>query len=50
MDELMWRHMRTGGERVNVIVDLTAVRNGIGRARLLDMIPGKSKAVVCDQL
>ena len=30
---------------MTVIVDLTAVREGTGTARLLDMIPGRSKAV-----
>ncbi|MGP5525296.1 transposase, partial [Glutamicibacter arilaitensis] len=30
---------------VTVIVDLTAVRDGTGTARLLDMVPGRSKAV-----
>ena len=45
VDEHVWRHTRTGDKYVTVIVDLTAVRVGTGTARLLDMIPGRSKAV-----
>lgn len=45
VDEHVWRHTRTGDKYVTVIVDLTAVREGSGTARLLDMIPGRSKAV-----
>lgn len=45
VDEHVWRHTRTGDKYVTVIVDLTAVRNGTGTARLLDMVPGRSKAV-----
>ena len=45
VDEHVWRHTRTGDKYVTVIVDLTAVREGTGTARLLDMIPGRSKAV-----
>ncbi len=45
VDEHVWRHARTGDKYVTLIVDLTAVREGAGTARLLDMIPGRSKAV-----
>ena len=47
VDEHVWRHRR--GERcVTVIIDLTPVRDGAGPARLVDMIPGRSKkALAC---
>lgn len=47
IDEHVWRHRR--GERcVTVIIDLTPVRDGAGPARLVDMIPGRSKkALAC---
>lgn len=45
VDEHVWRHTKSGDKYVTVIVDLTAVRDGTGTARLLDMIPGRSKAV-----
>lgn len=45
VDEHVWRHTKTGDKYVTVIVDLTNVREGTGTARLLDMIPGRSKAV-----
>ena len=45
VDEHVWRHTRRGDKYVTVIIDLTAVRDGTGPARLLDMIPGRSKAV-----
>jgi len=45
VDEHVWRHTRTGDKYVTVIVDLTAVRDGTGTARLIDMVPGRSKAV-----
>lgn len=45
VDEHVWRHTRTGDKYVTVIVDLTSVREGTGTARLLDMVPGRSKAV-----
>jgi hypothetical protein len=44
VDERVWRHTRRGDKYVTVIVDLTPVRAGTGPARLLDMIPGRSKA------
>jgi transposase len=47
VDEHKWSH--TWGEQheqfVTVIIDLTAVRDGSGPSRLLDMVPGRSKAV-----
>lgn len=45
VDEHVWRHTRTGDKYVTVIVDLTSVRDGTGTARLIDMVPGRSKAV-----
>jgi transposase len=45
VDEHVWRHTRVGDKYVTVIIDLTPVRDGTGPARLLDMIPGRSKAV-----
>ena len=47
IDEHVWRHRR--GERcVTVIIDLTPARDGAGPARLVDMIPGRSKkALAC---
>ena len=44
VDEHVWRHIRRGDKYVTVIIDLTPVRAGTGPARLLDMIPGRSKA------
>ena len=45
VDEHVWRHTRRGGKYVTVIIDLTAVRDGTGAARLLDMVEGRSKQV-----
>lgn len=45
MDEHVWRHTQSGDKYVTVIVDLTPVKNGTGPSRLLDIIPGRSKAV-----
>ena len=42
--EHVWRHTRHGDRFVTVIIDLTAVRDGTGPARLLDMVEGRSKA------
>ncbi len=39
----MWRHTRRGDKYVTVIIDLTGIRDGIGPARLLDMVEGRSK-------
>ena len=44
VDEHVWRHTRRGDNYVTVIIDLTPVRDKTGPARLLDMIPGRSKA------
>jgi len=43
VDERVWRHTRRGDKYVSVIIDLTAVRDGTGPARLLDMVEGRSK-------
>jgi len=45
VDEHVWRHTRSGGKYVTVIIDLTPVREKTGPARLLDMVEGRSKAV-----
>ena len=45
VDEHAWRHTRRGDRFVTVIIDLTPVREGTGTARLLDMVPGRSKQV-----
>ncbi|MGP9710049.1 ISL3 family transposase, partial [Brachybacterium sp. AOP24-D1-21] len=44
VDEHVWRHTRRGDKYVTVIIDLTPARDKTGPARLLDMIPGRSKA------
>ncbi|MGV0835649.1 ISL3 family transposase [Mycolicibacterium thermoresistibile] len=46
VDEHRWSHTRRSGEDgyVTVIVDLTPVLDGTGRARLLDLVPGRSAA------
>jgi transposase len=43
VDEHKWRHTRGKQQFVTVIIDLTAVHAGTGRARLLDMVEGRSK-------
>lgn len=45
VDEHVWRHTRRGDKYVTVVIDLTAVREGTGPARLLDMVEGRSKQV-----
>jgi len=45
VDEHCWRHTRRGDKFVTVIIDLTPVRDGVGPARLLDMVEGRSKQV-----
>ena len=50
VDEHVWRHTCRGDKYVTVIIDLTPVRDGTGPARLLDMAPGRSKAVFKDWL
>jgi transposase len=44
VDEHVWRHTRRGDKYVTVVIDLTAVREGTGAARLLDMVEGRSKS------
>lgn len=46
VDEHVWRHTRRGDKYATVIIDLTGVRDGTGTARLLDMVQGRSKAVL----
>jgi transposase len=48
VDEHRWAHTRhaAGEGYVTVIVDLTAVVEGTGRARLLDLVPGRSAAAL----
>jgi len=43
VDEHVWRHTRRGDKHVTVINDLTGIRDGIGPARLLDVVEGRSK-------
>ena len=43
VDEHVGCNTRRGDKFVTVIVDLTAVRDGTGPARLLDMVEGRSK-------
>ncbi|WP_366180606.1 ISL3 family transposase [Actinomyces timonensis] len=43
VDEHVWRHTRKGDKYVTVVIDMTPVRAGSGPARLLDMVPGRSK-------
>ena len=45
VDEHVWRHTRRGDKYVTVIIDLTAIRDGTGPARLLDMLEGRTKYV-----
>src|SRR5258705_2019699 len=48
VDEHRWSHTRRPGEDgfVTVIIDLTPVLEGSGRARLLDLVPGRSAAAL----
>ena len=48
VDEHRWSHTRRPGDHgyVTVIVDLTPVLEGRGRARLLDLVPGRSAAAL----
>ena len=50
VDEHVWRHTRRGDRYVTVIIDLTPVCEKRGPARLLDMVPGRSKQVFSDWL
>jgi len=45
VDEHVWRHTHLGDKYVTVVIDLTPIRAGTGPSRLLDMAPGRSKAV-----
>jgi transposase len=45
VDEHGWSHVRWNSKFVTVIIDLTPVRDGTGPSRLLDLVPGRSKAV-----
>ena len=44
----MWRHTRRGDRYVTVMIDLTPVRDRSGPARLLDVVPGRSKKALQD--
>jgi transposase len=48
VDEHRWSHVRRPADDgyVTVIVDLTPVLEGTGRARLLDLVPGRSAAAL----
>ena len=48
VDEHRWSHTHRPGEDgfVTVIIDLTPVVEGSGRARLLDLVPGRSAAAL----
>jgi transposase len=48
VDEHRWSHTHRPGEDgfVTVIIDLTPVLEGSGRARLLDLVPGRSAAAL----
>lgn len=48
VDEHRWSHtrLRSGDGFVTVIIDLTPVLQGTGRARLLDMVAGRSAAAL----
>jgi len=52
VDEHRWSHTRRRGQDgyVTVIIDLTPVLEGTGRARLLDMVPGRSAAALTSWL
>ena len=54
VDEHCWRHPAAGADDaerfVTVIIDLTPVRDSTGPSRLLDLVPGRSKAVFTDWL
>lgn len=45
VDEHVWRHTRFGDKYVTVIIDLAPVVTKTGPARLLNIVPGRSKAV-----
>lgn len=43
VDEHVWRHTHLGDRYMTVVIDLTPVRDRTGPARLLAMVPGRSK-------
>ena len=52
VDEHRWAHTRhsDGHGYLTVIIDLTPVLEGTGRARLLDLVPGRSAAALTNWL
>lgn len=46
VDEHVWSHVTWSNKYVTVLIDLTPVKKGTGPARLLDLIPGRSKEVL----
>jgi transposase len=52
VDEHRWSHVRRldSDGYVTVIIDLTPVLDGTGRARLLDLVPGRSAAALTSWL
>ena len=44
----MWCRTRRGDRYVTVMIDLTPVRHRSGPARLLDVVPGRSKKAIQD--
>ena len=44
----VWRHTRRGDRYVTVMIDLTPVRDRSGPARLVDVVPGRSKKPLQD--
>ena len=44
----VWLHTRRGNRYVTVMIDLTPVRDRSGPARLLDVVPGRSKKALQD--
>jgi transposase len=52
VDEHRWSHVRRADSDgyVTVIIDLTPVLDGTGRARLLDLVPGRSAAALTSWL
>ncbi len=45
VDEHVWRPRRCGGRDATCMVDLTRAEDGLLRARLLDLVPGRSGTV-----
>src|SRR5699024_12277021 len=46
VDEHVWRHSRWGNRCVTVVIGLTPVADGVGAARVLDMVQGRGKETV----